>query len=193
MFVLFLVTDMSLFLYFPHCGSSWKVSSLFFPRRYVCMYVCMYVWICLFTHFTSRSHPLSLLSSKCPFPPPLLILPPSLQRKKRPHPGYPLSQAHQVSPGQRASSPCVAKKGISARKKGPKGREQSQRHTLLQLFRDTHHDQDASLLYMFRWLRSNPCMLLVVGSVSVSLHEPRLVGSFSHHVVSLTHPALSIL
>ena len=112
-------------------------------------------------------------------PAPLLLpVPPSgpplpqislFQRRGGPHGYYP--PAHQVAVGLNTSFTTEARQGSPARRKGSKGRQQSQRQLPLQLLGDPY-EATAIHLQMCRGPRASPCMLFIWW---FSLFEPQWV------------------
>ena len=91
---------------------------------------------------------------------------------------------HPVTVGLSASSPTEAQPGSPVRGKGSKGRQQSQRQPMHPLLGGRHEDQAAHIWICRGWGPAPECSL-VGGSVSVSLHGPRLVDSVGLPEVSL--------
>lgn len=73
--------------------------------------------------------------------------------------GYQPALAYQVTVRIRASSPIETRRDSPVDGKGPKGRQQSQRHPLLSLVGVPHEDQAEQVFHIGRGPIAAPCML----------------------------------
>ena len=138
----------------------------------------------------SISSPASLFSQSHPHITSLTLFH-SLQRRRCPH-SYQTVLLSEVPGGLSSFSPTETRQGSSARRKGSKGRQQSQRQPTLQLLGDPHEDQASHLLHRCRGPTFSPCRIFGWWVRLGEPHEPRLVDSVYHLVLSLTPPTPSI-
>ena len=98
---------------------------------------------------------------------PHYLLPFSSEKGRLPLRDHPTLE-HLVPAGLSISSSAEVQTGSQGRGRGSKGRQQSQRQSLLQFLGDSHEDQAAHLYKCWGGLGSAPAYSLVGGSVSVS-------------------------
>lgn len=109
----------------------------------------------LFVHFTFQlQSPPSFLPQSCPYKyPPTNPSSHSSQRRQN------LLGHHPGKSSSSRTSHILFHWGSPGRGRGSNGRHQSQRQPPLQLLGDTHEDQTAHLLHMYKGCRSSLCMV----------------------------------